>query len=155
MILPGAKAPAFQLPALTGENWALADALSKGPLVLAFFKIACPTCQFTLPFLNRMATAAGGSLRVVGISQDDASGTGQFLERFAPGLPTLLDSEGGYLTSKAFGITHVPSVFIVEQDGTIAGAADGFHKQMMEDLGVRGGVPAFLPGEQVPEMRPG
>ena len=155
MILPGAKAPAFQLPALTGENWALADALRQGPLVLAFFKIACPTCQFTLPFLNRMATAAGGSLRVVGISQDDASGTAQFLERFAPGLPTLLDSEGGYLTSKAFGITHVPSVFIVEQDGTIAGAADGFHKQMMEDLGVRGGVPAFLPGEQVPEMRPG
>ena len=154
MILPGTKAPDFQLTALSGEPWSLTDALGKGPLVLAFFKVGCPTCQFTFPFLSRLATAAGTQLTVVAISQDDASGTGQFLDRFAPGLPTLLDNDG-YHASRAFEITHVPSLFLIEADGTIGGAANGFHKQMMEDLGVRAGVAPFQPGEQIPEMRPG
>src|SRR6266851_1203434 len=100
MILPGTKAPDFQLHSLTGDNWSLDGALAKGPVLLAFFKISCPTCQFTFPFLNRFSGADSGKLQVVAISQDDAAGTGQFLERFAPGLPTLLDSQPGYPASK-------------------------------------------------------
>ena len=154
MILPGTKAPDVQLTALSGETWSLTDALATGPLVLAFFKVGCPTCQFTFPFLNRLAAGAGSPLTVVAISQDDAAGTGQFLDRFAPGLSTLLDNDG-YHASRAYEITHVPSLFLIEADGTIGGAANGFHKQMMEDLGARAGVAPFQPGEQIPEMRPG
>ena len=155
MLLPGDKAPDFHLHSISGEGWSLSSALAKGPVVLAFFKISCPTCQFTFPFLNRIAGADASKLQVVAISQDDAAGTGQFLERFAAGLPTLLDSETGYPTCKAFGISHVPSLFLIEPDGTIGGAANGFHKQMLQDLGDRAGIQPFHAGEQIPEMRPG
>ena len=155
MLLPGTKAPDFQLTALSGEPWSLAAARASGPVAVVFFKIGCPTCQFTFPFLNRLATGDGSKLRFVAISQDDAAGTGQFLERFATGIPTLLDDGAGYPTCKAFEITHVPSVFLIEEDGTISAAANGFHKQMMEDLGARAGVEPFHAGEEIPEMRPG
>ena len=155
MILPGTQAPEVALKTLTGAEWSLGKALETGPVVLAFFKISCPTCQFTFPFLNRLAAADPGKLQMVAISQDDAAGTGQFLERFAAGMPAVLDSQPGYPTCKAFGISHVPSLFIIEQDGTVGGAADGFHKQMMEDLGARAGIVPFREGEQIPAMRPG
>ena len=154
MVLPGSHAPDFQLHTLGGENWPLGDNLPAGPLVLVFFKISCPTCQFTFPFLDRLAAAEPGKLRVVAVSQDDAAGTTQFLERFAPHITTLLDTKG-YPTCKAYGITHVPSVFQIEPDGTIGGAANGFHRQMLEDLGAIAGIEPFKPGEQIPEMRPG
>jgi len=40
--------------------------------VLAFFKIDCPTCQLTFPYLQRMADR--GQRRIVAISQDDEIG---------------------------------------------------------------------------------
>ena len=50
----GAKAPAISLPSTNGETVTLAEALKKGPVVAAFFKVSCPTCQFTAPFLERL-----------------------------------------------------------------------------------------------------
>src|SRR5438270_14023494 len=126
MVLPGAKAPDFQLKTLSGEDWSLAEKLSEGPLVVAFFKVSCPTCHFKFPFLDRLAAAEPGKLRFVAVSQDEAGATKQFLDRFAPHITTLLDTHG-YPTCKAYGITHVPSIFQIEPDGTVGGAAKGFH----------------------------
>jgi peroxiredoxin len=160
MLLPGAKAPDFRLPAVNGDSLSLTDAIRNGPALVVFFKVSCPTCQFTLPFLNRIAEAQpdqeNPKLRIVAVSQDDAGNTAQFLERFAPRTTTLLDNaQPGYPTCRAYAISHVPSLFLVEKDGSIAGAADGFHRQMIEDIGAIAGVQPFRPGEQVPELRPG
>ena len=47
----GKTAPTFQLATTTGERLSLPEALADGPVLLAFFKVSCPTCQFTFPFL--------------------------------------------------------------------------------------------------------
>src|SRR5271156_3775688 len=69
----GAKAPAFALQSVDGKKLNLADALKKGPVVAAFFKVSCPTCQFTAPFLERLhENYSGENFTFWGISQDDA-----------------------------------------------------------------------------------
>ncbi len=40
----------------------LEDILGKGPALLAFYKISCPVCQLTAPYLERLA--AGSALQV-------------------------------------------------------------------------------------------
>jgi peroxiredoxin len=121
-------------------------------VVLAFFKTTCPTCQYAFPFLERLK----GDTPLFAVSQDDAESTRQFHAEFGITLPTLLDSAGrGYPASNAYGITYVPSLFLVEPDGRISWASTGFHKSELEELGRRLGVAPFRPGENVPEWKAG
>jgi peroxiredoxin len=150
----GAKAPAFQLTALDGAVRTLEDILAGGPALLAFYKISCPVCQLTAPYLERLA--ANHALQVIGISQDEEGPTRGFLQRFGVTFPTLLDlSSEAYPASNAYGITSVPSLFLVERDGAIARAFYGFSKRDFEEIGARVGVLPFAPGDHVPEWKAG
>ena len=154
MLKPGEKAPAFELESIGGGRRSLAELQHGKPVVVAFYKVSCPTCQYTFPFLERIGHVA--DLPVIAVSQDDAAATRKFNAAQGVTLPTLLDSaKEKYPASNAFQITHVPSLFLVEPDGTISWAVMGFHKQALEDLGERIGVAPFRPGEQVAEMKGG
>jgi len=125
----GDKVPDLHLPRLEGGDQSL---LSGTPRVLAFFKISCPTCQFTLPFLDRLHP----HVRIYGISQNDATDTREFNDAFNLTFPTLLDPEDDdFPASNTFGITHVPTIFLIEPDGTIGRVIDGWNKREMEQLG--------------------
>lgn len=153
MLAAGTRAPEFTLDRLEGGRLSLQEILSRGPALVALYKISCPVCQMALPFLDRIS---GGSLQVIAISQDDELGTGRFRETFKVAMPTLLDRDrDGYPVSNAFGITHVPALFLVEQDGTISLASPGFVKSDLEQMGKRSGVETFRPGEKVPEWKAG
>jgi peroxiredoxin len=153
----GQRAPDFELPALTGQPRSLKTILENGPAVLAFFKVSCPVCQFTFPFLERLHQGAGpGKLQFIAISQDDARATRDYNREYGVTFTTLLDEAGkGYVVSNAFGITAVPSLFLVEPDGNISLASAGFSKQDIETLAARAGVTPFRPGEYVPEWQAG
>jgi peroxiredoxin len=146
MLSAGSKAPTFCLPDV-------AEILSRGPVLLVFYKISCPVCQMTLPFLERIVH---GALPIVAISQDDAAGTRRFQSKFAVTLTTLFDSEDdGYPASNAFGISHVPSLFLVEPDGTISIASEGFVKADLESIAQRSALPIFHAHESVPAWKAG
>ena len=69
----GHSAPGFSLKALDGKEYSLEKLLERGPAVVAFFKISCPVCQFTFPFLQRLHERyAREGATVIGVSQDDA-----------------------------------------------------------------------------------
>ncbi|MCC6588906.1 MAG: TlpA family protein disulfide reductase [Bryobacterales bacterium] len=160
MLEAGQRAPEVSLRQADGTSVSLADLLKQGPAVLAFFKISCPVCQMAFPYLDRLAsaqTATGvNSPRVIGVSQDDAADTRAFANRFAPQTPMLLDDEdAGYHASNAYGISHVPTVFVVEQDGSISHSWTGFSKADFEKLGDRIGHSPFQPGDNVPAWRAG
>jgi peroxiredoxin len=150
-------APEFNLLTLAGERKTLADLLASGPVLLAFYKVTCPTCQLTFPFLQRLHAGAGpGSPQVVAVSQDDAFATEQFNRRFGITFATLLDRrEEQYPASNAYGITNVPSLFLVETDGRISQSVAGFEKATLLQFGERFGVPIFAAGERVPVFQPG
>jgi len=150
----GARAPAFRLQSLAGAAVSLDDILAKGPALLAFFKIGCPVCQLTFPFLERLA--GGSGIQIIGISQDDFAATTAFNQRFGVTFPTLLDqAKENYPASNAFGITNVPTLFLVEPDGHIANTISGFSKRDLEALGARVGMQAFRADENVPEWKAG
>jgi peroxiredoxin len=149
----GAKAPSFTLQTESGERVSLSNILARGPALLALFKISCPTCQLTFPFLERISQ---GGLQVVAISQDNERGTARFTSTFNLTMPMLLDRESDeYPVSNAFGITHVPALFLVETNGTVSLASVGFSKPDLEAVGDRAGVEVFRPDEKVPEWKSG
>ena len=143
-------------PDISLAGWTLSEALRKGPVLLAFFKISCPTCQLAFPFLQRLNDGIPpGALQIVPVSQDNRAGTTQFQQRFGISIPVELDPAPAYTASHLYGIRTVPSLFLIEPDGVISMAFNGFSKQHLESLGERFGTAIFQPGENVPVFRPG
>ena len=154
MAKAGIQAPDFTLPDVTGTTRPLHEWLQQGPVLIAFFKISCPTCQYTFPFLQRLA---GSSVRVVGISQDVRKKTEGFNREYGIRFPVLLDSEDeNYPVSNAYGITHVPSLFLIEPDRRITLTSVGFAKKDLEEIAQRFGVvELFHRDERIEAFRAG
>jgi len=158
----GAMAPGFTLKSHSGSQFRLLTLLEKGPVVLAFFKVSCPVCQFTFPFLQRMHERfANAAASIIGVSQDDARDTKDFCSEYDVKFPVLLD-DSGYPVSNAYGLTNVPTVFLIEPDGKIKLACTGFDRAGLEkvtaELEMRTKVPAkplFQHDEIVPAYKPG
>ena len=154
LLNPGDLAPGFRLARLAGGEVTLAELLPAGPILLVFFKITCPVCQFALPFLERIHAAS--TLPIYAISQDDAVDTHDFHREFGITIPTLLDTEeSGFHVSNDYGVSHVPTLYLVNTDGKIARAIESWSKPDIESLGALAGVEVIRPGENVPVFRPG
>ncbi len=154
LLEPGEPAPDFVLKSLAGGQVSLAETLAKGPALLVFFKVGCPVCQMTFPFLERLSH--NEAVRINAISQDEAGHTQQFNQRFGVTFETLLDASAeGYPASNAYGISSVPTFFLVEEDGSISKCSEGFCKRDLEQLGERVGVKPFRAEDKVPELKPG
>lgn len=154
MLSVGDPAPDFELEDLPGGKRTRS---TQKPVLLAFFKVSCPVCQYTFPFLERLYRGKSNKdIAMFAISQDDAKSTRAFHSEFGITLPTLLDKEDeGYPASNAYGLSHVPSLFLVEPDGRISLTMMGFDKKAIEELGRRLGRDPFEPGEYVPEWKSG
>lgn len=158
----GQTAPGFSLKALDGKEYTLASRLECGPVVLAFFKISCPVCQFTLPFLERLFERYGSDrVSFLGISQDDARNTKEFNQEYGVKFPTLID-ESGYPVSNAYGLTNVPTIFLVSPDGRVQVQCMGFSRGDLEKIaaelaqhGAQAPTPLFGKDEIVPDYKPG
>jgi peroxiredoxin len=162
-LAPGTKAPDFELKTLDGKRVSLTDELARGPVVLAFFKVSCPTCQYALPFLERLHKAYGqNGVALVGISQNDAKDTAAFNKEFGVTFPVLLDDTRSYPASNAYGLTNVPTIFWVAQDGEIEISSVGWVKaefeqinRKMAETGKAAPAVVFKPGEDVRDFRAG
>ncbi|HEY6389581.1 MAG TPA: TlpA disulfide reductase family protein [Candidatus Acidoferrum sp.] len=163
-IVAGNMAPGFSLKAPDGTGYSLQALLQQGPVMAAFFKVSCPVCQFTFPFLERMYKRYGGDgVTSLGISQDDARATKDFAKEFGITFPMLLDEkQNGYPASNAYGLTNVPTIFLIETDGTVKISCMGFDKKDLESIAAtlaerKQTVPAalFRPEESVPAHKPG
>jgi len=159
----GTKAPEFELKTLDGKTFSLADSLSRGSVVLAFFKVSCPTCQYALPFLDRLYKAYDGNgVTLVGISQNDAKETAAFNKEFGITFPVLLDGTRNYPVSNAYSLTNVPTIFWIDLDGEIEVSSVGWVKsdfdqinRRMADAGKAAPATVFKPGEDVRDFRAG
>lgn len=158
----GAAAPPIELPDTEGRPVEVSKLLQKGPVLAAFYKVSCPVCQLTLPFLERIHKTYGNeTVAILGISQDDAADTKEFRAEYKLTFPSLIDAED-YAVSNAYGLTNVPTLFLIQQDGTIAASFTGFDKQGLEGIAASFaehlGKPAaavFNPDDKVPDHKPG
>lgn len=160
----GITAPDFTLPTVEGKQVSLSEALKKGPVLLAFFKVSCPVCQYAFPFFERVFQAnRGDNITVLGVSQDNVKKTQAFLREFGVTFPVAIDdSTSGYTVSSAYGLTNVPSVFLIPPDGEIEVSSVGWSKRDVETINqrlaeFRRHEPAAIwrAGESVQEFRAG
>ncbi len=159
----GTTAPAFTLETTDDKKFSLKEALVRGPVVAAFFKVSCPVCQYALPFLQRIfATYGNKKVTMVGISQDKRRDTVAFMKEYGVSFPVLLDDTNSYPVSNAYGLTTVPTIFWIAPDGEIEMSSVGWVRQdfeaIHEKIAVETGahaVPLFQPGEDVRDFRAG
>ncbi len=158
-IQAGTLAPEFTWPGTDGKTYSLKDALAQGPMLVAFFKVSCPVCQFTFPFLERFHRHFG---RVWGVSQDQEKDSRAFAREYGITFPILLEDTEDYPTSNAYGLEFVPTIFLLDRSGEILQTSVGFGKKDLEEiaakmeslLGKKGFSP-FQAGEDVPAFKSG
>jgi peroxiredoxin len=161
-IRAGDTVPNFELNDTSGKRVSLREALSRGPVVAVFFKVSCPTCQFTFPFLQRLFQTHGSDhTTFLAISQDDAGDTREFCAEYGVGFTALIDEEG-YPVSNEYGLTNVPTIYLIASDGSVQVDIVGFGKKALEKIADklarvngRPAVPLFKPEEVVPDAKPG
>jgi peroxiredoxin len=168
MVMPtlaaGANAPDIKLPTTGGEEFSLANTRQASvPVVAAFFKISCPTCQYAFPYLERIYQAyPKDKVRIVGVSQNGKPETEVFMRNYGVTFPVLLDDQTKYPASNAYGLTNVPSLFAISPAGKIEFSSVGWIKNEIEELNRKvaaaAGMPPaqiFKPGEQVADFKAG
>jgi len=159
----GTKAPDFELKAMDGKRFVLSEELARGPVVLAFFKVSCPVCQYAFPFLERLERAYGHrGVGLIGVSQNDPKKTAAFNKEFGVTFPVLLDDTETYPVSNAYGLTNVPTVFWIAQHGEIEISSVGWVKADFDQVNRKMAearsaplAPMFKPGEDVRDFRAG
>ena len=175
----GIIAPDFTLTTTEGQQVSLADALKKGPVLLAFFKTSCPVCQYAFPFFERafqsnqsqssQSRSNGGQskdateITVLGISQDTPQKTSSFLREYGVTFPVAIDDgTNGYAVSNAYGLTNVPTAFLIAPNGEIQVSSVGWSKRDVEAMNQRLAEYRKHPpeqlwrkGEDIPEYRAG
>ena len=157
------KAPEFELKGMDGRRFSLGEELARGPVLLAFFKVSCPVCQYAFPFLERLHKAyRQKGVALVGISQNDVKDTAAFTKEFGVTFPVLLDPPHNYPVSNAYGLTNVPTLFWIGQDREIEVSSVGWVRKDFEDIARKMAYAAatkpaiiFHPGDEVSDYRPG
>lgn len=159
----GTSAPDFKLQTMDGKQFSLREALTRGPVIAAFFKVSCPVCQYTFPFLERIYKAHGGkNVTIVGVSQNEKKDTAAFIKKYGLTFPVLLDDTNTYPVSNAYGLTNVPTIFWIGQDGEIEISSVGWERNAIEEINRKaaqlngdGPKPVFRGNEQIPDFRAG
>lgn len=159
----GTSAPDFKLQTMDGKQFSLRDALERGPVLAAFFKISCPVCQYAFPYLERIYKAYGGkNVTIVGVSQNEKKDTAAFAKEYGVTFPILLDDTNTYPVSNAYGLTNVPSIFWIAQDGQIEISSVGWERKDVEEINRKaakttgdGPKPVFQADEEVADFRAG
>ncbi len=159
----GTLAPEFTLPTTDGNQFSLANALQRGPVVAAFFKVSCPVCQYTFPFIERLYQAyRNQGVTIVGVSQNDRKDTLRFMKEYGITFPVLLDDTKNYPASNAYGLTNVPTIFWISPDRQIEISSVGWSRADMEQINQliantadKRPAPLLLAGEEVADFRAG
>jgi peroxiredoxin len=151
MIEPGAGAPSIELPdAATGEP--VTDPWREGPVVLAFFKTTCPVCQMAAPKVQALADSG---VRVVAVGEDPPPAIQSYADQYGQRVRTLSEP-APYPASDSFGIDTVPTLFLVDEDGTVRDAVVSWDRDGWNGLAeAAGGTAVSDEGDGLPPFRPG
>ncbi|HYQ96468.1 MAG TPA: redoxin domain-containing protein [Candidatus Eisenbacteria bacterium] len=157
------RAPDFNLPLVGGGYRSLHDLLDPGGGILVFFKEECATSEMVVSRLGSLAKALEREDRFfLAIAEDDEETARAFRDKHKLVFPLAWQS-APYHASRAYRITTVPTVFVVDGTGIIAERVEGFIKSEYEALGeaveqalALGSAPPVLErSEEMPALRPG
>ena len=116
----------------------------------------CFTTNSTLPFVDRVFRSLPAGAWVAAVLQDEPPAARALIEEQSLGLPVLLEPEP-YAFSAALGLSTVPTLLLVGEDGQIAAFSEGFRRADLESFAARLGLegPLFTEADRAPALRPG
>ena len=151
MLAPGAAAPSFTLPDVATDE-PVVDPWRDGRRVLVFFKVTCPVCRMVAP---KVTALAEGGVRVTAVGEDPPAALARYAAEQNQTVPTVSEPFP-YPVSEAYGVSTVPSLFVVEGDGTISDAAGGWDRDRWNAVSASFGAPPVSEvGDGLPVFRPG
>src|SRR5208282_561077 len=84
----------------------------------------CGPCAREAPALERFAQSQAGRGRIVAVDwNDELSEARAFVRHYRWTFPTLRDAEGS--VGSAYGLTGLPTTFVIDTHGRIAGTLRG------------------------------
>lgn len=125
MLQAGDKAVPFSLTLLGDVSRPISLTTGRTALLI-FFETDCPTCHLTIPYLNRLAKELGDQADIIGISQDDATTTGEIVRQLDVTFPVVLDTD--LRLSRLYDPMAVPTLFLVNGEGEIIYTQIAFDK---------------------------
>ncbi|MGB9874395.1 MAG: peroxiredoxin family protein, partial [Hydrogenobacter sp.] len=109
----GDKAWNFRLLSYTGKEYSLYE--TPGYALLTFYKITCPTCQLTLPFIEKMHKLYGDRITFYGIVQDSPKDAEDFTKKYNLTFPQLIDHPD-YKVSESYLVEVVPTLYLINPE---------------------------------------
>jgi hypothetical protein len=115
----------------------------------------CSTTRLTLPFFERIHRkhTRGSALLVL---QDEALAARALRAELDLRVPIRLEP-APYALAAELGLVAVPTLVLVDRDGSILRVSEGFDRAALQSLAERLGVEGelFAPADRAPAFRPG
>ena len=127
----GDKALDFLLASYKGERYSLYE--TSGYALLTFYKVTCPTCQLTLPFVEGMYRLYGDKITFWGIVQDSERDIGDFTAKYNLTFPQLVDHPA-YEVSQKYIVEVVPTLYLINPERIVEFVSYSFVKREIEEL---------------------
>jgi peroxiredoxin len=123
--LVGQPAPDFALLASDGGTVRLPDFRGK-VVLLAFWATWCTACEVEIPMLERLQTAPGSNIVVLGVSEEKATVVEEWSRKYGRSFRTLVDAKD---TEEVFGIHGIPALVVVDQRGIVRDYVTGIQSE--------------------------
>lgn len=169
---PDSHAPTFDLAVAEAgagaaaadgrDRLSLAQLISTGPALLAFFKTSCPVCVLSFPVWAELARRYGDVVTVAAVAQDPLAKARPWLDDAGFAAPVLDDSDG-YATSRAYELRTVPALVLVGGNGEVLDTSEGWDRdranawdaELARITGRPSPGPLSTPDDGLPPYRPG
>ena len=131
----GERAPGFRLRGIDNAYWILGEPDRRRSVLVVFFRREAKTCRLLLPFVERLHRRAHRhESEILGISLDTHADTLELAEDYALTFPILLE-ERGYETFRAYGVSEVPALFLLNAELRVAAFLAGWSRDRFERVG--------------------
>ncbi len=127
----GSQAPPVEKTDQNGKKHDLSRI--EGWKLIIFYKVTCPTCQLTLPFIEKIHRWYGDRVSVFGIIQDPPDKAKEFMKNYGLTFPQLIDAPD-YPTSIEYDVQVVPTYYLISPEGSIEITGESFVKKELEGL---------------------
>ena len=135
------QAPDFSLTSLSGDNVALHDYRGK-KVVLSFWASWCGPCRRELPALKNLYATYHkdpSKFEILAISEDDSKHDALKYSN-EERLPFPIPWDEGGKIEEAYGVTAIPSLFVLDENGKVIYAEEGYSTMvnfiLMQKLGL-------------------
>jgi hypothetical protein len=123
-----------------------------GPTLVLIGHKDCKTTRQTLPFIDRIHKDGG---RAVAMMQDSPAAAGAALAKLGLTLPFFSETDP-YKLSIDLGIVTVPTLLLIEADGTVSLTSEAFRRPDIEAFALRLGAPKpVIANDTMPGFKPG